>query len=92
MPRHAGFERPAVGMQSLELRQQRRMNVEHATAPTRDEPRRQKPHEAGKAHDVDAMRYEFGIERAFEGFAVFAERPMIDDSGRNACVARVREP
>ena len=41
--------------------------------PARHEPRRQHPHEAGEADDVDALPFERGLERALEGLAVLAE-------------------
>ena len=84
----AGFKRAAMGMQPLELRQQRRVDVQHAPAPARDEPWREEPHEAGKADEIDALRVKLGVERAFEAFAVVAERPVIDQRGRNSRLAR----
>src|SRR5580700_5857514 len=68
------------------------MNVEHAPAPARDEPRRQEPHETGEADQIDAVRVQSIIERAFERLAVFAERPVIDDRGGDAGMPRGGEP
>src|ERR1700677_3480354 len=88
VPFGAGLQRAAVSMQSLELWQQRRMNVQHAAAPLFDEPGRQQPHEAGEAYDLDAAGLKFLIERALERFAIFAERMVVDDGGCDAVVAR----
>ncbi len=41
--------------------------------PARDEPRRQEPHEAGEADEIDAVRVQGIVERAFEGLAILAE-------------------
>ena len=91
VPFDAGFERAAVGVQPLELRQQRRVDVEHSPVPARHEPRCQQPHETGEADDLDAVALQFGIERAFERFAVRSERTVIDDGGRDAGSARAGE-
>ncbi len=88
VPLHAGFKRPTMGVKPLELRQQRRMNVEQATAPAPDEPRRQQPHEAGQAYEIDPLRLKLRVQRALESFAVLRERPVIDDCRRDARVAR----
>src|ERR1700722_3163686 len=87
----AGRERAAVSMKSLELRQQGRMNVEHAAAPTRDEPWRQQPHEAGETHQINPVRLECAVERALERLAVLAEGRVIDDCGRDALLVRTGE-
>jgi DNA polymerase IV len=90
---YAGFQRAAVSVQSFELRQQCRMNVQHAAAPARDEPRRQEPHEAGEADKIDAVRMQGVVESTLERLTVFAERPVIDDRGgdaRKLCPAEPR--
>src|SRR5580700_4128306 len=60
------------------------MNVQQAAAPARDEPRRQEPHEAGEADQIDMVRVQGVVERTFERLAVFAKRPVIDDRGGDA--------
>ena len=84
MPFDAGRKGAAVGVEPFELRQQRGVNVQQTPAPARDDPGREKAHESRKAHKVDALRRQFGIERAFERFAIVAERPVIDQRGRDA--------
>ena len=84
VPLDAGCKRAAMGMETFELRQQRRVDVQQTPTPARDEPGREKPHESRKAHKVDALRRQLGIERAFEGFAIVAERSVIDQRGRNS--------
>src|SRR4029079_11785965 len=86
-----GCERTSVGVKALELWQQRWMNVEHAPAPARDEPRRQQPHEAGEANEITPMRLALLVERAFERLALLAEGGVIDDYSRDALLARARE-
>src|SRR6185436_13248213 len=86
-----GCERTSVGVKALELRQQRWMNVEHAPAPARDEPRRQQPHEAGEANEINPVRLELMVERAFERLALLVEGGVIDDRNRHALLARARE-
>src|ERR1700722_20229234 len=91
MPLHAGCQCTAVGVQAFELRQQCRMNVQHAAAPARDEPRRQQPHETGEADQIEAGGGQGVVERAFERLAVSAERPVIDDRSRDTRLLRARE-
>src|ERR1700689_4561094 len=43
MPLAAGCKRAAMGMETLELRQQRGVDVQQKPAPARDEPGREKP-------------------------------------------------
>ena len=69
-----------MGVQALELRQQRRMNVEHAAAPAPHKVRSQKPHEASEAEEIDPVRVKLRIERPLEGCAIFPERSVIDDA------------
>jgi len=66
---HAGGERALVGVEALEGRKQRRVDVEHAPVPAGDEPRRSEPHESGETDEIDAMIFEHGLERVLEGLA-----------------------
>ena len=81
----AGGERARVGVEALERRQQRRMDVEQPAVPLPHEPRRQQPHEAGEADELDAVRLQLVLQRALERLAVLAERLVIDDGGADAC-------
>ena len=56
--------------------------------PALDEPRRQQPHEAGEADDLDACASSIALQRALERLAVLAEVPVIDDRGGDAGAAR----
>src|SRR5918993_1367334 len=67
---HAGFERATVGVQALEKRQKRRVDVDHPSLPTLDQPRSQHAHETRKTQDVGLMSRERRVEVALEGFAV----------------------
>ncbi len=73
VPFRAGRKRAPVGVEPLELRQQRRMNVEHASAPAPDQPRRQQPHKSGETNEIDPVRLKLCIKRTLEGRAIFAE-------------------
>src|SRR5262249_17725396 len=84
-----GLKQGLVGIEALEPRQKRWVDVDEPPLPAADEPRRQQPHEAGKAYEIDRMPVERVCERAFEAFAILAERGMIDDRGRNSLRARV---
>src|SRR5271168_4103955 len=88
VPFNAGLQCAAVSVQSLELWQQRRVNIQQAAAPLFDEPGRQQPHETGEAYDLDAVVLKFLVERAFERFAIFAERAVVDDGGCDAILPR----
>ncbi len=84
VPLRPGLDRATMGIQSLELRQQRWVNIDHAAAPAPHESRRQQPHEAGEADEIGPVRVKLAIERALEGLAVLAKPPMIDDGGLDA--------
>src|SRR5262249_33922668 len=56
------------------------------------EPRRQQPHEAGEANEINPVRLELAVERPFERLAVLAEGGVIDDYGRDALLAGTGEP
>ena len=86
----AGGERARVGVETLERRQQGRMDVEQASLPLPHEPRRQQPHEAGEADELDAVRLRVVLQRALERLAVLAERLVVDDRGGDAGRARAR--
>src|ERR1700733_1679098 len=92
VPFNAGFKRPAMRVEALELRQQCRMDVEHAPAPARNEPGRQEPHEAGEADDFDSVRFKFRIKRAFERFAILAESLVIDNDRSDGRLLRAHKP
>ena len=87
-----GVERALVRVEALERRQQRRVDIEQAPLPLRDETGREQPHEAGETNDVDAVLHELGLQRALERRAVLAELRVIDDFGRDACGARDQQP
>ena len=67
------------------------MDVEHALLPAPHEPWREQAHESGKADDVDAMRLERALQRAFEGLSI-GELPMLDERGGEPGRARRRQP
>src|ERR1700733_90967 len=80
----ACFQSTAMRIQPLELRQQRRMDVEHLAAPTLHKPRRQQPHETGEAYELDPIGFKRFIKSTFEPFTILDERRVIDDCGRDA--------
>ena len=85
---HSSRDGALMGVEALEGRQQGRVDVDQAPIPARDEPGAQHAHEARKAHDVDAMRFEPRIELPVEGFTILAERLVVDRLGCDACLAR----
>ena len=86
-----GGDRARVRIEPLEGGQQRRVDVEHAAGPVPDEPRRQQPHEAGEADEIDAVCFEHRLHRALERLAVLAMRGVIDDRGRHPGGAGVQQ-
>src|SRR5580704_14481934 len=91
VPLHAGLERAPMSVQALELGQQRRMNVEHAAAPSSDEARRQQPHEAGQANEIGVVLLKLCVQRLLKRLAILAELQMVDDCGFDSCLARPSE-
>jgi hypothetical protein len=85
-------ERPLMGVQPLELRQQRRVNVEDLALPARHEPGRQAAQEARKAYEADCMGTQLGVDGLLEGLAILAEIAMIHDFRRDAGGLGSREP
>ena len=57
-----------------------------------DQERRQQPHVAGEADDLDAGRAQRGVDRRLVRGAVAAEAAMVDDRGRDAGRRRERKP
>ena len=72
MNTHAGGQRPRMGIETLEGREEGRVNVEHPPFPQTDERGRQQAHEAGKADELDACALEHGLEGSFECIPVLA--------------------
>ena len=54
-------------------------------------PRRQQPHEAGEADEIDAVFLEHRLQRALESGAVLAKARVVDDFGGDAGGARGRQ-
>ena len=67
------------------------MDIEHPAAPALYKPRRQQPHESGKADQIDPLRAKLFIKRAIERLTVGTKLCVIDDRGRDAGLARARE-
>jgi hypothetical protein len=88
----AGRDRARVRVEALERWQESRVDVEHAALPLRHEPGREQPHESCEADQLDAMCLQHRLQRALERLAILAEARVIDDLGRNAGRARMREP
>src|SRR5262249_42397791 len=88
----ARCKRAAMGIKSLELRQQGRMDIEDSAAPAVDEPGCQQPHEAGKADRLTRRGPQRIVNGALECCAISAECSVIDDGCGNPGVARVAEP
>ena len=66
----AGGERALMRMQAAQVRQQRRVDVEHAPAPALDEFRPEDAHETGETDEFDCVRFERRLQRRLERFAV----------------------
>ena len=78
-----------MGVEALEGRQQRRMDVEQPAVPLPHEPGRQQPHESREADDLDLVLDQNILQRALERLAIAAERPVVDDRARR-CRRRPR--
>ena len=83
----SGGERAPMRIEAGEIRQQRRMNVDEATAITADESGAQNPHKPGQRDDARRKAVDRRREIGFESGAVGIVRGR-DDDGRNAALAR----
>ena len=88
--RRARRDGARVRVETLEGRQQRRMDVEQPSIPLPHEPWRQKPHEARQADQLDLVRLQFILQRALERLAVLAEFAVVDDGRPDAFGRRAR--
>ena len=73
-----------MGVQAGEGREQAGVDVQHAALPGGDEERREDPHVACEANELDAVGAQDGVDPAFMGFAVAAEGAMVDGERRDA--------
>ena len=73
-----------MGVQARIVRQERGVDVQHPALVPRDEPRRQDPHEPGKAQDVGPCGVDVAGQFRLEGRAVLAEGAVIDGGDRHA--------
>src|SRR5690348_1832476 len=82
---HAVIERLALGFESRERGEKRRMDIEDASAKGLDEMRREKAHVAGEADEINTGGLERGDDEVIVGFAFEALRG--DDFGGDAARA-----
>ena len=66
----AGGERARVSVQATQIRQQRRVDVQHPPTPTFDELRPKDAHETGETNKIDRVGFERRLQRRLERFAV----------------------
>ena len=96
----AGGEHTLMGLEAREGRQQGRMDVDHPVRPVLEERRRQDPHEACVADEVDAVGMQHAGEVGLEALAVGVALVRHDhgrDAGGGTCnvavsVSRRRQP
>lgn len=83
---NAGLQGLSLGVDALEGGQERRMDVEHATAPQPRQLRRQDAHEAGQADQLDAVPLQRLVHGHVEveplGVAPVVQRHCLDSGGR----------
>jgi len=85
-------ERPGVGIDAWKVRQEARVNVDHPTAPSLDEPRGKDAHIARQGHQFDAGAAERRIDRLLMSFTVALEGAVINRDGRDPGVAGDLQP
>ena len=86
----AGRQRPGVGVQSPERRQQRRMDIDHAVAPGGDEFVAEDTHEARQADKLNPGGAQLGVDFRVERRPI-RKRTMGDDIGGDARRAGPRQ-
>ena len=83
-------DRPFMGMQTTQVRQQRGVNIQQSSVPSLDERRAQNPHEPGEANDLRAGFGKPQAERSFERGLIRITRE-VDCFRRDAGLARARK-
>ena len=78
-------------MQTAQVRQQRRVDIENPAVPPFDEIRAQNAHESGEADEFDSRRPQARVERRLES-RLARETPKVDRLGGDARFARRLEP
>src|SRR6266550_3020336 len=75
----ASLQNALVRIQTLEIRQQGRVNVENAPLPFLEKIGGEQAHEARQAHDVDLIPFKECLNCLFKTTAILAELGVVDD-------------
>ena len=64
------------------------MDIDHAPKPLIDKPGRQNAHKTGQDDHFDAVPLKLSLHGAFERFAIWPKRLVIDGDGTDSCILR----
>ena len=84
---YPGGERPLVGIQAGERRQQRRMNINESPVVAVDKGAGQDPHESGEQHNIGCVPVNFRGQRGIETFPV-GKRGVVQRDRRDLAGSR----